>query len=191
MARNKEFDPTEKLEKARTLFWEKGYHATSMQELVSQMKVNRGSMYTTYGDKHQLFVESLQNYAVETYGEYKKATIGESSPLKSIELMVKKAIARSFEEDKVCMIVKSSFEMAAQDDQVKLLLKQLSNALIATFQDLIEKAQQAAEISADKDARQLAQFIVGNFAGLWQMQALYNDREMVMQMANHMLEILK
>lgn len=191
MARNKEFDPIEKLEKARALFWEKGYHATSMQELVSQMKVNRGSMYTTYGDKHQLFVESLHNYALETYGEYKKATIGERSALKSIELIVKKAIARSFEEDKVCMIVKSSFEMAALDDQVKMLLKQLSNGLIATFQDLIEKAQKAAEISADKDARQLAQFIVGSFAGLWQMQALYNDREMVEQMAKNMLEILR
>lgn len=191
MARNKEFDPTEKLEKARALFWEKGYHATSMQELVSQMKVNRGSMYTTYGDKHQLFIESLHNYALETYSEYKKAAVGESSPIKAIELIVKKAIARSFEEDKVCMIVKSSFEMAAQDDQVKTLLKQLSNGLITTFQDLIDKAQQVGEIPAAKDSRQLAQFIVGNFAGLWQMQALYDDREMVEQMAKNMLESLK
>ncbi|MCS3552852.1 MULTISPECIES: TetR/AcrR family transcriptional regulator [unclassified Sphingobacterium] len=191
MARNKEFDPTEKLEKARALFWEKGYHATSMQELVSQMKVNRGSMYTTYGDKHQLFVESLQNYALETYSAYQKAAVGENSPLRCIELIVKKAIARSFEENKVCMIVKSSFEMAPQDEEVKVLLKKLSNALITIFQVFIEKAQQAGEISAGKDARQLAQFIVGNFAGLWQMQSLYNDKKMVEQMAENMLAILR
>ncbi|MGA6119051.1 TetR/AcrR family transcriptional regulator [Sphingobacterium sp. UDSM-2020] len=191
MARNKEFDPTEKLEKARALFWEKGYHATSMQELVSQMKVNRGSMYTTYGDKHQLFVESLQNYALETYSAYKKAAVGENSPLRCIELIVKKAIARSFEENKVCMIVKSSFEMAPHDEEVKVLLKKLSNALITIFQEFIEKAQQAGEISAGKDARQLAQFIVGNFAGLWQMQSLYNDKKMVEQMAENMLAILR
>lgn len=191
MARNKEFDPTEKLEKARDLFWEKGYHATSMQDLVSQMKVNRGSMYDTYGDKHQLFIESLQNYAKETYSEYKQAATGEKSPFKAIELIVKKAIQRSFEEEKVCMIVKSSFEMAPLDNDVKEILKQLSNALISIFEELIEKAQQSGEISTDKNARQSAQFIVGSFAGLWQMQALYNDRRMVEQMAKNTLDSLK
>ena len=191
MARNKEFDPTEKLEKARDLFWEKGYHATSMQDLVSQMKVNRGSMYDTYGDKHQLFIESLQNYAKETYSEYKQAATGEKSPFKAIELIVKKAIQRSFEEEKVCMIVKSSFEMAPLDNDVKEILKQLSNALISIFEDLIEKAQQANEISTNKNARQSAQFIVGSFAGLWQMQALYNDRAMVEQMAKSTLDSLR
>lgn len=191
MARNKEFDPTEKLEKARDLFWEKGYHATSMQDLVSQMKVNRGSMYDTYGDKHQLFIESLQNYAKETYSEYKQAATGEKSPFKAIELIVKKAIQRSFEEEKVCMIVKSSFEMAPLDNDVKEILKLLSNALISIFEELIEKAQQSGEISTDKNARQSAQFIVGSFAGLWQMQALYNDRIMVEQMAKNTLDSLK
>lgn len=191
MARNKEFDPTEKLEKARDLFWEKGYHATSMQDLVSQMQVNRGSMYDTYGDKHQLFIESLQNYAKETYAEYKQAATGEKSPFKAIELIVKKAIQRSFEEEKVCMIVKSSFEMAPLDNDVKEILKQLNNALISIFEDLIGKAQQTKEISAEKNARQSAQFIVGSFAGLWQMQALYNDRTMVEQMAKNTLDSLK
>lgn len=191
MARNKEFDPIEKLEKARDLFWEKGYHATSMQDLVSQMKVNRGSMYDTYGDKHQLFIESLQNYALETYGEYKKAAAGEKSPFKAIELMIKKAIKRSFEEDKVCMVVKSSFEMAPLDEGVKTLLKQLSNSLISIFEELILKAQQEGEISKKKDARQSAQFIVGSFAGLWQMQSLFNDRKMVDQMAKTALDSLK
>lgn len=191
MARNKEFDPAEKLEKARDLFWEKGYHATSMQELVSQMKVNRGSMYDTYGDKHQLFIESLQNYARETYAEYKKAAIGEKSPFKAIELIVKKAIQRSFEEEKVCMIVKSSFEMAPLDNDIREILKQLSNALISIFEDLIGKAQQVKEISTGKNARQSAEFIAGSFAGLWQMQALYNDRAMVEQMAKNTLDSLK
>ncbi|MGY0041112.1 TetR/AcrR family transcriptional regulator [Pedobacter sp. NJ-S-72] len=165
MARNKEFDPTEKLKKARDLFWEKGYHATSMQDLVSQMKVNRGSMYDTYGDKHKLFVESLQSYALETYSEYKKAAMGQKSPLKAIEQIVKKAIERSFEQGKVCMVVKSSFEMAQLDTLVKDLLIQLTNALIAIFEDLILKAQKAGEVSEKKNARQTAQFIAGSLQG--------------------------
>ncbi|MBB6499827.1 TetR/AcrR family transcriptional regulator [Pedobacter cryoconitis] len=191
MARSKEFDPTEKLVKARDLFWEKGYHVTSMQDLVSEMQVNRRSMYDTYGDKYKLFTESLQSYALETYSEYKLAALGEESPLKAIELIVYKAIARSFEEKKVCMVVKSSFEVAPLDPGVRELLKQLTQRLIFIFEDLIIKGQQAGEISLKKDAKRAAQFMVGSFAGLWQMQALFDDREMVEQMAKQNIESLK
>ncbi|RAJ37274.1 TetR/AcrR family transcriptional regulator [Pedobacter cryoconitis] len=191
MARNKEFDPTEKLEKARDLFWERGYHATSMQDLVNQMQVNRGSMYDTYGDKHKLFIDSLQSYALDTYSEYKKAALGQKSPFKAIEQIVKKALERSFEEGKVCMIVKSSFEMAPLDTEIRELLKQLTNELILIFEDLMLKAQKAGEVDGTKNVRQAAQFIAGSFAGLWYMQSLYNDRAMVEQMAKNMIDSLR
>lgn len=191
MARIKEFDPTEKLEKARDLFWEKGYHATSMQDLVGQMEINRGSMYDTYGDKHKLFMESLQSYALETYSEYKKAALGQKSPFKAIGQIVKKALERSFDEGKVCMVVKSSFEMARLDAEIRELLKQLTNALISIFEDLILKAQKAGEIDEKKNARQAAQFIAGSFAGLWHMQSLYDDRSMVEHMAKNIIGSLR
>ncbi|MCW3465204.1 TetR/AcrR family transcriptional regulator [Chitinophaga nivalis] len=191
MARNKAFNPTEKLEKARNLFWKKGYHATSMEDLVSEMKVNRGSIYDTYGDKQQLFMESLRSYALETHSEYRRAALGERSPLKAIEKIIRKAVARSFEQQKVCMVVKSSFEMAVHDDALKQLLQQLTTALVEIFEDLIRQAIAAGEIDAKKDARQTALFLTGAFAGLWQMQTLFDDRKMIEQMAKGMIDILQ
>ncbi|SEI92740.1 transcriptional regulator, TetR family [Myroides marinus] len=191
MARNKEFDTTQALEKARDLFWEKGYQATSMQDLVSQMQINRGSLYDTYGDKHQLFLESLQNYANETFEEYKAIAKREKSPLKAIEKIVKKAIDRSFDQNKVCMIVKSSFEMAPLDEQVKNRLIQLNNILVSIIQELIVKAQDVGEVSKEKNAQYTAQFIVGSFAGLWQMQTLYDDKKILLQMAKSIVNSLK
>ena len=44
MARNKEFDYDEKLEIVRNLFWEKGYNATSMHDIVATMNLNRSSI---------------------------------------------------------------------------------------------------------------------------------------------------
>ena len=40
------------------VFWHKGYEATSMEDLLSAMDLNRGSLYDTFGDKRQLFSES-------------------------------------------------------------------------------------------------------------------------------------
>lgn len=191
MTRTKQFNPVEKLIKARDLFWKKGYHVTSIQDLVDQMQVNRRSMYDTYGDKHELFIQSLESYAGETYGEFNSIVQLEKSPKKAIEDIVAKAIERSFEKEKICMIVKSSFELAPLDQSMRDLLKKHTQRLIVIFENLIIKAQEAGEISTEKNALQSAQFIVGSFAGFWQMQALFNDRIMVEVMADRVLESLK
>lgn len=190
MARLKEFDPKDKLEKARDLFWKKGYYATSMQDLVNDMKINRGSMYDTFGDKHKLFISSLQSYVAETHDEYKKAVSGETSPIKSIEKIIQKAIKRSFEEGKVCMVVKTSFELAPFDTGVKELLQQSTNALMRIFEELLEKAQQAGEFSPERDVKEAAVFIVATFAGFWQMQSLYDNRKMIDQLAENLMDYL-
>src|SRR5258708_871935 len=62
MPRNKAFDPDQALQHAMMLFWEKGYEATSMQDLVERMGINRFSLYSTFGDKHQLFLTVLNRY---------------------------------------------------------------------------------------------------------------------------------
>ena len=59
MARHKEFDRDEALHKAIEVFWARGYNATSIQDLVEHMRINRQSIYDTFGDKHALYLESL------------------------------------------------------------------------------------------------------------------------------------
>ncbi|HJP62421.1 MAG TPA: TetR/AcrR family transcriptional regulator, partial [Mucilaginibacter sp.] len=62
MARTKDFDEDEVLEKAMNLFWLKGYNGTSMQDLVDGLGISRSSLYDTYVDKHTLFLRSLEHY---------------------------------------------------------------------------------------------------------------------------------
>ncbi|MGK4567779.1 TetR/AcrR family transcriptional regulator [Flavobacterium sp. 3HN19-14] len=63
MARTVEFNECEIIEKAMNVFWEKGYHNTSMQDLVDAMQINRSSLYNTIGDKHCLFMKCVTSYA--------------------------------------------------------------------------------------------------------------------------------
>ena len=62
MGRNKDFDEEELLEKAVNVFWKKGYNATSAQDLVDALGINRSSLYNTYTDKKTLFTKSLKHY---------------------------------------------------------------------------------------------------------------------------------
>jgi TetR/AcrR family transcriptional regulator, transcriptional repressor for nem operon len=62
MARPREFDTEEALDRATEVFWERGYEATSIQDLVDALGINRASLYATFGDKAKLFESVLQRY---------------------------------------------------------------------------------------------------------------------------------
>lgn len=62
MARPKQFDREQALRKAMMLFWQKGYEATSIPDLLESMGISRSSLYEEYSDKRTLFREALQYY---------------------------------------------------------------------------------------------------------------------------------
>ncbi len=68
MARPREFDVDAVLDRATDLFWSRGYEATSVQELVDTLGVNRASLYATFGDKAQLFEAVLRRYGERVNG---------------------------------------------------------------------------------------------------------------------------
>lgn len=191
MARTKAFEPVEKLERAKDIFWQKGYQATSMQDLVDTMGLNRGSIYDTYGDKHSLFLMCLKSYSDGMLNDYLQATDAAKSPVKAIEKIIKRAAARTIEEGKTCMGVKSAFELASDDEEVHAILKENTGSVVNVLKDLIRKAQKADEINAKRDAAVLANFIVSNFTGFWQLFLVYGDPEMLKQQADFLIRSIK
>jgi len=56
------FDPDEALARAMDVFWDKGYAATSLDDLTAAMEINRPSLYAHFGDKHALYQKALISY---------------------------------------------------------------------------------------------------------------------------------
>ncbi|ASZ12695.1 TetR/AcrR family transcriptional regulator [Chitinophaga pendula] len=191
MARNKAFDPEERLEKAKDLFWEKGYNATSMQDIVDAMGLNRASIYDTYGDKHSLFLQCLTSYAVTSLEDYCKAGAVCQSPLLAVEKIVKRAVQRTLEEDHSCMVAKSAFELADTDSRVKEIIKTQGDKLHAVITTLLQKAQQAGEVKADKDPAILARFIIASFGSFWQVHITEDNPQLVQQLGNYLLLFIR
>src|SRR3954451_354792 len=63
MARTKEFDVDLALERTMQVFWAKGFEATSAQDLVDALGINRSSLYATFGSKAELYRRALALYA--------------------------------------------------------------------------------------------------------------------------------
>ena len=62
MARTKNFDDNDVIEKATYLFWKNGYGNTSMSALEKTMGINKFSIYASFGNKQGVFLRSLACY---------------------------------------------------------------------------------------------------------------------------------
>ena len=62
----KQFDIDLALEKAMQLFWEHGFHGTSLSQLQSEMGIGKKSLYDTFGNKRELFLKALDFYAAKS-----------------------------------------------------------------------------------------------------------------------------
>ncbi|MEL7252341.1 MAG: helix-turn-helix domain-containing protein [Bacteroidota bacterium] len=120
MPRTKQFDEQVVLERAVELFWKQGYHSTSMQNLVDHLGINRASMYTTFGDKKQLFLRAIQHYRkVNAQG---MASLLKDEPdvriglRRILELAVTEATADA--DRKGCFVVNTTTELIPNDPEV-------------------------------------------------------------------------
>ena len=74
MPRSEVFNRDEVLEKAKNVFWLKGYNATSMQDLVNATGLNRSSIYNSFESKLNLYKLTLEKYQNEGVGFFEVIT---------------------------------------------------------------------------------------------------------------------
>lgn len=190
MPRNREFDYDQKLEEARNLFWKKGYHATSMNDLVDALRINRSSIYDFYGNKHSLFVKCLGSYIASKELQYRLLADKGKSPLDSIRLIIKGIIRNMFLEAKTCMSVRTTFELGKTDEEVQKLLNNQAKNSVMLFSGLLTQAIGRGEISPDKDPEITAHFIVASFGSLWNADILFNNKKLTQKLTDHLISTI-
>ncbi|WP_415886523.1 TetR/AcrR family transcriptional regulator [Neptuniibacter sp. QD37_6] len=168
MANTLKHDRSEVLDKATNLFWEKGFHATSMRNLQDHIDMRPGSIYAAFGSKEGLFKESLNHYAKASLERLMESTKTSESPLAAIKAFIKTVVLNCREDtpSEMCMLVKAIAELTEENgellDEAKGLLKAVEQALT----QLIEQAQAAGEVDSSKDAARLARYIQMQLIGL-------------------------
>ena len=168
MARTKDFDENEVLNKAIAVFWHKGYNGTSMQDLVDGLGISRSSLYDTYGDKHTLFIKALESY--QSAGSVKVcAIINNSGPAKERIKKLLTLIAGELlgdQKHKGCFMVNAEVEVAPHDPEVSKMICQNDQQVEDALYQVIKKGQESGEIANRQDARALARFTFNTVKGI-------------------------
>ncbi|MEV7010170.1 TetR family transcriptional regulator [Streptosporangium sp. NPDC051022] len=168
MARTKEFDPDAALQAALELFWERGYEATSMSDLVEHLGVGRASLYATFGSKHDLYVKALRRY-----GENRDPSPVEMLSQPGPALPAVRGLVEFYTEDAIrdrrrrgCMIVNAAGEMLPGDEKVAGIVDANWTALETALTSALIRARAQGELAADRDPRALARFLLVFLQGL-------------------------
>jgi TetR/AcrR family transcriptional repressor of nem operon len=188
MARTVEFNETETIEKAMNVFWEKGYHATSMQDLVDAMQINRSSLYNTIGDKHCLFLKCITSYVDGMMLEIREKAAQEKSALKALENIIRDKAAWVVDSDKGCLGIKTIFEIAPEDAEVRNLLNRNNEVYLGILTEIVQKAMDNGEMDKNEDASLIAEYIMTTFTGWKQAFILHGNPIVIKKMAEFLIK---
>ncbi len=174
------FNRDQVLENVTDLFWRKGYNGTSMQDLVDVTGLNRSSIYNTFGDKFQLFEESLRHYQTIQNDRLRETFSKAKSPKEAI-ISLFHGISDDIKEgdQKGCMLTSCTSELSAELPMIRDFLVENKDRVVASFAALIEGAQQLGEISPMKDPNTLALYLFSSLQGIRVTSMLEPDLEAV------------
>lgn len=165
----KQFDVEVALERAMDLFWNRGYEATSMQDLVEHMGVQRASLYATWGDKHALFLAALRRYDATMRSERLARLEAAHGPRAAIRKLFE-AFAAGAEGGRRarrgCFLTNTALELSAHDRKVSRVVARSQQEIEAFFRRSIERGQAAGEIPKAVDPATTASGLLASLIGI-------------------------
>ncbi|MEM7548916.1 MAG: TetR/AcrR family transcriptional regulator [Bacteroidota bacterium] len=191
MPKAETFDRTEVIQKATQLFWKKGYHATSMQDLVDTTGLNRSSIYNSFEDKFNLFLECLKMYQGNERAKALQVVFKETSPIKAIKVFFRNGAKQSFCEKNGCFIVNATTELGKSDSLVVDFLEKNERSLKKMFKDLLDDAKAKDELDKSEDTEALASYLFSSFQGIRVTSILAKDELELNKIADYTLSVLK
>jgi TetR/AcrR family transcriptional repressor of nem operon len=190
MGRSREFDENVVLQKAMELFWEQGYEKTSLSDLVERMGIHRRSLYDTFGDKHTLFLKTIDCYEELIKDKIQVGILHAETAKQAIQFIFDFMIEGYGDRPWGCLIVNSATEMALRDEEVG---KKTDAAFMQTEQflaDIVRKGQQTGEFSCDYDAEVLSEILQNTLLGIRVLARTSAGKEKMHRIANFFLDLL-
>lgn len=165
MPRKPEYDRNELIERARDLFWQRGWAGTSLKNLETVLQMKPGSFYAAFGSKDGLFELALEKYAKD--GLLRLKSLAENlGPIGALQRFPMMAIDNDAAPAKACMLAKTVLELQAHDHPLTKRANEHLLRMEEQFAQLFEQAKAAGDVNQSLDARVLARRYQSDLLGL-------------------------
>lgn len=191
MARSKEFEVNEVLDKAMKIFWEQGYEKTSMSDLVEHMGIHRRSIYDTFDDKHTLFLQAMDRYTGKISATLLAEIKASKTAVEALYNIYGLMISEAEDTPSGCLIVNSAVELGTRDSDVDTRSLESFNDTERMFEQIIEWGQRDGEFSSDHDAKEMAEYLHNISVGIRAMARTSTDKVKLNRIINVSIKLLE
>ncbi len=188
----KSFNIDKTLDNAMRMFWSRGFEATSMQDLIQGMGINRGSLYDTYGDKRSLFISALKHYD----SGYRKARLAELereyTPKRAIKALFLDwiDIVMTDADRRGCFLTNTALELSAHDAEIAAIVATSQKETEQFFRRQTKRGQSIGEIDQNLDATHTARLLLAALIGLLVLARSRPERALLKSIANSAMDSL-
>ena len=160
--RPRSFDPERVLTDVQNIFWRHGYAATSMDQLASATGLHKPSLYGAFGDKKQLYFETLSRYLANA-----REQLGAALSRPRLADCLAEIAERSIDlftrnGPNGCFMMTTAMPEAGGDAEISRVVREAMESLDRALVQRFQRAIADGELSADADPEGLARIVVAN-----------------------------
>ena len=144
------------LEAAEEIMLQKSFHSVGLNEILSAVKVPKGSFYHYFQSKEQFGVELLKHYVADATAFKRRALLTSElaeNPLDRLMAVLEMSIARLFESgcQRGCLVVKLSTEVATFSDDMRAVLAEGMREWCGCLEQLVIEGQKKKAVRKNLD----------------------------------------
>lgn len=174
MARTREFNKEDVLDRAIQIFSIQGYEATSIRDLIEAMGVSSSSLYEVFGDKRGIFLAALERFC-----EFERARIFQIAreavtPQRFIEQLFASLEDMIAPDNRTyrSLAFNTMVEFGTHDTQITRLLLDHYFGIADNIAQILTEAQAKGTISTQANPHDLAYTILSTLQGLATIKGL-------------------
>lgn len=164
MGRPQEFDFDATVDAALSVFWDRGLHRTSVDDLLAASGLSRSSLYNSFGGKQALFEHAVQRYVDNQVARLQR--VFDAPSLQSaLEKLFQSAVTDNH-QGRGCLLVNCASSVMREDTIEQRLLRAGFERMFSIVENRIRSAQDSKEISSSIDPVDAATLVCATLSGL-------------------------
>lgn len=178
MARKLAFDYEQALDRATTLFWQRGYAATGLRDLLKVMEIGEGSFYNTLKSKKHLYLLCLQRYQDQVVSARMHALVTAPDAASGIRAFFA-AVLDCLDDPqtpRLCMLAAMEVDEVLAEPELRERAEQGLHQLRSALVKRLKEDRKSGRMPSTLDVETVAQILVTFLQGLWRMALVKYDK---------------
>ena len=191
--RPRAYDPERALDAAMLAFWRAGYAGTSLDDLTASTRMNRPSLYAAFGDKHALYLKTIERYRDATSAALTAQLAIDRPMAESLRTIYARALdlyEAGQANPRGCYFSSTAVAVAMTDPEVRAALWASHQAFDRVLAARFARARDTGELPPDADPSTLGSLATGMFHTLSIRARAGETRKRLEQLADAAVALL-